>query len=202
MRRGIAKQWPTGIVVPLLCSLYFPFALAQTTNNAAAPRPRVDWNSLKPGIEAALGKLYTDCYKESRWVEVLNSGEIDAGAPVAIVAYCHMGAYTSDTTVILLKEGNPVAAEFRDNGKIIDPQMLTGASVRNGAGVDLYPAQHAVLSVRWQTDDQGRVNSCVGTAYVWTAATRTFDANKPVSDDLSATECANLRKQIDEFTAH
>jgi hypothetical protein len=152
-----------------------------------------DWTALTPQIESALGKRYSDCDENSRGIDILKTA--DLGVPVAIVAYCHMGAYTSDTTVVWLKDGKPVVAKFRDHGKIVHPEMLDGSSVENGTGVELYPDRRAVLSIAWRSDEQGKLDECHGTAYAWNPATRTFDAHEALSKDLSTKECARVEKE-------
>ena len=195
-------RWLTSIVMALSCSLCATAGLAQQAKNTTPSTEGVDWEALQPGIEAALGKSYADCPEDRRWVEVLSTAEMGTGVSVAVVAFCHMGAYTSDTTAIWLKNGKPVVAEFRDTGKIVDPAMLTGASVRHGTDVRLFSKQHAVLYLCWATDEQGKLDSCGGTAYVWNPPTQTFDARKVVSEELSATECTTVRRQIDDLASH
>ena len=158
-----------------------------------------DWVALTPQIESALGKQYSDCDENSRGIDILKTADI--GVPVAIVAYCHMGAYTSETTVVWLKDGKPVLAKFRDHGKIVQPEMLEGSSAENGTGVELYPDQHAVLSVAWRSDEVGKLSECHGTAYAWNPAARTFDAHNALSKELSTKECARVAEDVNKPAA-
>jgi hypothetical protein len=96
----------------------------------------VDWKALATQMEKALGGRYSDCDENSRGIAVMNTADI--GFPVALVSYCHMGAYTSDTTVFRLERGRPVPAVFRASGKVVHPEMLDGSSVMNGTGVELF----------------------------------------------------------------
>jgi len=182
-------------LVALACGMSSASGFAQQANSAG-----VDWKALTPQIEAALGSRYSDCDENSRWIDVLKTADI--GVPVAFVAYCHMGAYTSDIAVVRLENGKPVPAVFRRSGKTIDPEMLDGSSVRNGTGVELFPDQHAVFSVAWHTDDDGKVDGCSGTAYAWNRKTQTFDADDALSKILSNRECALIARDENKLKSH
>jgi hypothetical protein len=202
MADWLSRRSPVGTLAALLaCLLYLVVtALAAAQSKSSASSPAVDWEQLTPEIETALGSPYAQCVEERRWVEVLASDDLGNRVVTAIVAYCHMGAYTSDTTVIQLEHGKPVLASFRDTrGRPVHPEMLTGASVRNGTDVKFIPAKHALFQMCWHTDDSAKMDSCGGTAYVWNPATRTLDEDERVSREVSQAECKRLGQELERM---
>lgn len=184
---------PASIITPLLLVvLLHPL---QTTGRAGSA---AGWNTLTKQIETALGAELQDCPNDNRGIEVAETGEISIDRiPIALVEYCHMGAYTSDVAVLRLQRGAPVVVKFRDTkGRVIAPGFLSGASVRNGEATDLLAAKDAVYATHWQTDESGELQTCKIEAYVWNAQTATFDESERLRNELAETHCGTLRQQF------
>src|SRR5579863_8456999 len=89
--------------------------LSTTAQQKTAPTTHtVDWNALIPQIEIALGAGWEECNADHRAVGIVHTGELSGGVPVAVVEYCHMGAYTADLGLIWLENGRPMLARLRD----------------------------------------------------------------------------------------
>lgn len=145
-----------------------------------------------------MGDAYSKCFGEQRWIQVVQIDDVnDDGVPEALVQFCHMGAYTSEVTLLQLKNGKPRLSTFRDhNRKPVLPTFLQGASVRNGEDVKLAPARHAVYAIHWHTDDEGALETCAVEAYVWSAKTSTFDYDAGVSKEIEKQERERLVRQL------
>jgi hypothetical protein len=159
----------------------------------------MDWKSLTPKIEAALQEGMKLCNDERRWIAVVQTEDVTGDRiPEALVEYCHMGAYTSEATLVKLENGNPVPARFRDKkGNLAQPNFLRGASVRNGENAALLPEYRAVYAIHWHADDSGRLETCSVEAYGWNAKTGTFDANRKLSGRVAQSECHKLKNQLE-----
>jgi hypothetical protein len=144
------------------------------------------------------------CNDERRWIDVVQTDDVTGdGTAEALVEYCHMGAYTSEATLLQLEIGNPVPAGFRDEkGNPIQPTFLRGASVRNGENAALLPQFHAVYAIHWHTDDSGMPAECTVDAYAWSSKTGTFNANRKLSQKVAQTECHKLEDQLEGTSCH
>lgn len=171
-------------------------ALAQ---QKAVTTPAIDWESLKPQIEAVLNAA-APCNEQRRWIAIGQVADVTGeGVPEALVEYCHMGAYTSDVMLMRLQDDKPVAARFRDDhGKVIQPEFMEGSSVMHGAGTGLLPDQHAVYSLSWDTSNSGGFDKdkCRTQAYVWNASSQTFDFDTKLSKLVTEEECRRVRQEI------
>jgi hypothetical protein len=186
----------TSSLICLLGLLLSSFSSAQKDRPSASQS--VDWKALTPKIQQALGEAYDKCFAEQRWIEVVQTGDVNAdGVPEALVQFCHMGAYTSEAALLQLENGKPVLSKFHDqNQKPTFPTFLQGASVRNGEDVKLAPEQHAVYAIHWHTGDEGALETCAVEAYVWSAKASTFDYDAGASKEIEKRECRRLAEQL------
>jgi len=136
------------------------------------------------------------CPDEAKGMRIVQVADLTGkGIPEALVEYCHMGAYTSDLTLMRIENGKPVEVRFRDaHRKIASVGFLEGASVKNGEDTKLLPEKHAVYAIHWHTDDSGALAACTVDAYVWSPKTETFDLNHKVARLVAQRECATLQK--------
>lgn len=176
-------------------------AVAQDSSNPA-PAP-VDWKTLTPQIQAALGDAYLMCNRNSRMIEVGQTEDITGdGIREAVVAYCRQGPYTSNVALMTLDNGKPVLARFRSSkGKPVDPAFVVGASIKDGQGVKFLPFKHAVYDIQWHIDKAMKMDKCTVDAYVWNAGSGTFDQNESVSKEIGTAECTRLSDQLEQETA-
>ena len=194
--RPVRTTFPTLLILTLLLGCT-GFACAQDGPSPAVPP--VDWKTLTPEIQAALGDTYSLCNRSSRTIEIGQTADITGdGIREAIVAYCHQGPYTSNVVLMMLENGKPVLARFRSSkGKPIDPTFLVGASVKDGEGVKFLPVRHAFYDIQWHIDKAMKMDKCTVEAYVWNANNGTFDENESVSKEIGTSECTHLREQLE-----
>ena len=120
----------------------------------------------------------------------------------AIVAYCRTDVYTSDVALIRIEDGKPVLGRFRDSkGKPINPTFKTGASIKNGEGLKLLRARHAVYDIQWHIDKTMKMDQCTVAAYVWSSSNGTFDQSEAVGKEIGNSECSRLSEQLAEQTS-
>jgi hypothetical protein len=182
----------------LICLLWLLSSFSPAQKDRPSASQNVDWKALTPQIQQALGDAYDKCFAERRWIEVAQTGDVNGdGVPEALVQFCHMGAYTSEATLLQLKNGKPLVSKFRDqNRKPVLPTFLQGASVRNGEDVKLAPEQHAVYAIHWHTGDEGVLETCAVEAYVWSAKASTFDYDAGASREIEKRDCRRLAEQL------
>jgi len=184
----------------LVLVLGFARQSATAQHEAVSGARTVDWDALKPQIQTALGKDWQECYPDHRRISIVDTSDLTGdGIPAALVDYCQMGAYTDTLTLILLENGKPVAARFRDeHGNAVDPEFLEGASVINGEATILLPLEHAIARISYQmnaNDSDCWVEKCEGKAYVLNASSKTFDFEPEVSSPLIQSECRKIRRE-------
>lgn len=193
--RSLLRSTALSSTLLFCCIIGFSRSSAQNRNT---PNPKIlDWSTLIPKIEEVLSadNRFDKCPEKFRHVDLVQTANL-AGAQIALVGWCHMGAYTSDSAVLRLKAGEPVVVQLRDQyHKPTEFSLLRGASVRNGADVQLLPEKQAVYVANWHTDDSGALDSCGVGAYVWHPRTNSFDFDSKLSGDLTQSECDKLRNQ-------
>jgi len=174
-----------------------PFASPLHSQQQQSSTP-IDWKVMTPGIEAALESKFKFCDQDRRSIDVVQTADITGdGVPEALVDYCHMGAYTSDLALIQLMGGKPVLAHFQGkDGKPFTPGFLEGASVKNGETTKLLPEKHAVYAIHWNTDDSLKLAACTVDAYVWSAKSGTFNANRAISKEIAKQACSEKRLEL------
>jgi hypothetical protein len=194
------KEIPFLLFSISLLLLFEPFAQQKQDST----QQTVDWKALTPQIQAVLGSAAVSsevCPENFRSTDIIKIADVTGdGIPEALVDYCHMGAYTDLLMLMRLERGNPVVAQFRDERgmKKLDVEFLDGASVRNGASTKLLPERHAIYMVSWHADDSGELEmqTCGAQAYVWTQKSRTFDANRMLSNELTQRECRRIQREL------
>lgn len=169
----------------------------------------VYWKTLTPAIQAVLDEALealppNACAKKRRWIYIAEAADVTGdGVPEALVQYCHMGAYTSDVTLMRLEGDKPVMARFRGkDAKVVQPYFLQGASARNGEDVKLLPEKHAVYAIHWHADDSGRLETCKVEAYVWGPESRTFDEDGKVGEQTAKSACEQVKQLLDDLARH
>lgn len=198
-----SRMAPYGTLL-LFALLLAPVIHAAGQTSPAAPGPpALDWKALAPQIQEVLGDSYSMCNRYSRITDSVQTGDITGDDVVtAIVAYCRTDVYTSDVTVIRVEAGKPALGRFRDSkGKPINPTFKTGASIKNGEGLKLLRARHAVYDIQWHIDKAMKMDQCTVAAYVWSPSSGTFDQNEAVSKEIGNSECSRLSEQLAEQTS-
>ncbi len=184
---------PAGIAKLLLL---FPLFVILSAQVSAQQKPQtnsanVDWDALAPKIQTLLG-AGLGCTGNNAEMSVGDNSDVTGdGTPLALVE-CGMGAYMDSMTFITLKNGEPVLAKFRDGqGKPVDQAFIDGASVMHGAATILLPAEHAVVQLNWdaEEDKEPTVADCRGCAYIWNRRSKTFDINPKQVPGLVEREC-------------
>lgn len=164
------------------------------------------WKTLTPAIQVVLEEALPPnaCQKERKWIYIAEAADVTGdGVPEALVQYCHMGAYTSDVTLMRLEGKKPVVASVRDKDRrIVQPYFLQGSSARNGENVRLLPEKHAVYAIHWHADDSGRLETCNVEAYVWAPDSLTFDENGKLSEETAKSACEKARQMLDDLARH
>jgi hypothetical protein len=212
--RRHSRFWLTAATLVVLMATTHPSSSAQ-----GKPTPKaqaVDWGRLVPLIPAALGNKFDGCDADD--IEVMDTADFSGeGGSVALVDYCHIGAYMDTLTVLRVENGKPVQARFRDeHGKPVDTDFLDGASVMHGAGLQLVPEEHAVLEIYWNAEDAENARaaqhsdqttdapkqpipqvSCGATAYRWNPQSKTFDIDCKLSQKLMASECRKVQHEFE-----
>lgn len=147
------------------------------------------WESLVPAIANVLPRPCSDPEWEIR---ILDAAAIPGGSSIAIVDYCDGLPSTDWIVVMQLETGRPALAHFRDERKrSLHPDFLQAASVTEFADVRIAPDRTTVLDFRQENDDHGVPVKCQVRAYVWNAATKTFDYNARRSRQATHAECGN-----------
>jgi hypothetical protein len=97
-----------------------------------------------------------------------SSDLIGDGTPLASVE-CSIGAYMDAIAVIMLEDGQPVLAKFRDGGgKPVAQNFIDGASVMHGAANVFLPSEHAIVQIYWGREDgkEPTISDCAGTKHL------------------------------------
>ena len=126
---------------------------------------------------------------------IVDAADFGDGPTVALVDWCHGGAYM-DWIVAMQLEGNePVLSSFiKPNGSLEDIEFLQGASVMHGADVKLAPEKNAIYRIQWDNDQEQHL-SCGAGAYVWNRKMRSFRLNAELSKQATRTYCQKVRQQ-------
>jgi len=180
--------------LPSLLGLLLIFAtdlLSQQKQNAASKA--VDWGAMIPQIQAAVAGEYCGGPRDD--IDIIDTADLTGNETTeALVDYCHEGAYMDLAALIRLENGKPTVAKFRDeHGNAVDLSLMGGASVMHGAETKLLAKEHAVVLLRWDSDESDKFQ-CGGIAYVWNSHSKTFDIAPNFSADFVETECRKIRK--------
>ena len=82
------------------------------------------------------------------------------------------------------------------SAKPVPNAFLNGASVMHTIAVKLLPEQEAVRDFAADNDSEGKPAHCDVKAYVWHAASKTFDLDQEVSRAQTTRECEEWRSQF------
>lgn len=131
---------------------------------------------------------------------ILDAVDLREGPSVALVDWCHGGAYT-DWIVAMQLEGNqPVLSHFtKPNGKAENVEFLQGASVMHGTDVKLAPDKNAIYRIQWDNDQELHL-SCRAGAYVWNRKMRAFRLNAELSKQATRTYCQKVQQQQQDLS--
>jgi hypothetical protein len=180
----------------MVAAFLFEGASGQTPARMVKPEspPVVLWKARKPAIEKILDSDALTCQAGGVTDVVDAFGENGDELSVALVDYCHGGAYSDWIVALRLEHGQPVFAEFRDaKGKRIENGFTSGASVLHSTDVKLAAEKKAIYDLFADNDAEGRLARCGVKAYVWNARTRTFDLDLLLSKVTSNEYCSSLR---------
>jgi hypothetical protein len=176
------------LLLSFFCLLSFPAYVPAQQKPQIEP-DAANWDALIPKIKTLLKQV---CIVDDSDMTVADDSDVTAdGTPLALVE-CRMGAYMDAKALIVLKKGEPALAKFRDgHGKPIDQDFIDGASVMHGAATILLPAEHAVVQLYWnaEEDREPTLADCAGTAYIWNRQSKTFDIDPKRSPGLVEREC-------------
>lgn len=116
----------------------------------------------------------------------VNQGDLS----VALVACGHGGAYSESMVVLVMKQGRPVVAAFRDSkGEHVENGFLTGASVMHSVNVKLVQEKRAIYDEFADNGSDGKLEKCGVKAYVWNVTFGTFDLDRRLSKAASDQYC-------------
>jgi len=156
---------------------------------------KVDWDGYMPAIEKAIKEQFPDgIVLDDRRVAVYKEGDLTAdGIPEALVYTGSGGAYTDELTLIMLKNGQPNLASFKQEDGAVSPMtFLSGASVRHGEETDIAPDDGVIYSISWILDESGNLEECGADVYLWNADSELFEYSPTLSDGSAQTLCQSL----------
>ena len=108
---------PFAIKSSILIVALIAFPAISSAQNSAVSAEVSRWQALQPEIEKSLSKepIWNDCPEEQRAIVITQAADVTGdGLPEAVVEYCHMGAYTSNTVIMRLVNGRPVIARLKE----------------------------------------------------------------------------------------
>ncbi len=184
----------------LLASLLITFStvgLAQQLSTKPNPIAVAKWQALIPKIEALFEQRGYKCPAppEEAQIGIVDAADFDDELSVALVDWCHGGAYTAWIVAMQLEGNIPVFSHFtKQNGKAEDVEFLQGASVMHGFDVKLAPSKSAIYGIHWDNDQEMHLD-CGANAYVWNRNTRAFRLDVELSKQATRTYCQKVRKQ-------
>jgi hypothetical protein len=189
----------------LLASLLMGFLAVglaqQSSTNPHAPAI-AKWQALIPKIESLFEQRGYKCPAppEESQMAIVDAADFHNGLSVALVDWCHGGAYT-DWIVAMQFEGNePVLSRFtKPNGKAEDVEFLQGASVMHGADVKLAPEKNAIYGIHWDNDQEMHLD-CGANAYVWNRNTRAFRLDVELTKQATRTYCQKVQQQQQDLS--
>lgn len=161
------------------------------------------WEELIPEIRIAIKNGLSDAIIETvspldiyEEVELtgddINEALIDLGSG---------GAYTEEFVLMMIQDGKPVLAKFRQkDGKVSSLIFLNGSSARNGETVEILSENKAVISGYYSIDDSGeKIENCEVEAYEWNNGINNievgiFEYSRVLSEETEKDYCADLQK--------
>ncbi len=173
----------------LLCVLIAsPLLGGAQDNDLTPPNPAVaEWNQILPSVTTALGSQ-------------LNCGApviadaaqfFDRGPSVALVEACPRGDHEHRITVLILVDGKPVVAQFRDPyGKPMVPKLERSKSPMKPRDVKLDPRHKEIITTAQDRNEHNQFLGCIAGVYTWNEHTQTFDWNPKQSKKQFSTYCA------------
>lgn len=187
---------PHRIAISLTAMLFCRVSIAQPPKFVSAAVS--EWRARVPAIQKRLEASDEENCRGAPAPEIVDAfGLRGDRLSVALVEYCSRGAYTDSLFPMLLDRGKPVLARFRGaDGKEIQTEFLSGASVLHSRGVKLVAEKKAVFDEFSETDNQGKIATCGVKAYVWNPRTRTFDLDVRLSKEESAVYCRGIRAEF------
>jgi hypothetical protein len=175
-----------GCGIALLLVFFVTRAVPQQSQPGESPVTQ--WENLVPTIKTTLPK---PCPNPDWDVKILDAAIVPPDGPsFAVVDYCEAAPSADWITVMELDADKPTFARFRDAHKRPIPQnFLQDATVTHFADVRIAPDRATILDFRQENDDKGLPLKCQVSAYIWNAATKTFDYNPQRSKESTHGEC-------------
>ena len=144
------------------------------------------WRVMIPAIENVLKEQNLHCdYPGGPWkpsiVDAADFSSTDH-ISVALVDWCHGGAYSDAILAVILQDGKPVLCRFLNaNNQEKMVEFLSGSSVMHSVGVKLVPENNALLDSHCDYTESEGVFHCKVIAYVWNATARAFKLDTKLS---------------------
>lgn len=167
-----------------------PFALAQDNdqaNDLAPPNPTVAlWNQQLAEVTTALGpQLNCDA------PVIVDAAQLPGHGPsVALVKPCPTGDRATQLAVLILENGKPVVARFRDpSGNPMIPKLERSKSPLKPRDTQLDPSHGDITTTAQDRNDHNQYEGCFAAVFTWNTKTQTFDWNPKKSKKQFSTYC-------------
>lgn len=176
---------------------FLAVGLAQRPSTPPGSPVIAKWQALIPKIETLFQRRGYKCPappQESQ-IGIVDAVDFHDGTSIALVDWCHGGAYTDWIVAMRLEGDEPEVSRFiKPNGVVEDVGFLQGASVMHGADVKLAPEKNAIYQIQWDSDQELHL-SCGCGAYVWNRKMRAFMLNAQLSKQVTRTYCQKVKQQ-------
>jgi len=184
-------------LLPLLLVGFLAVGLAQQPATNPDSPVIAKWQALIPKIETLFQRRRYKCPMppEQSQMGIVDAGDFRAGLSVALVDWCHGGAYMDWIVAVQLEGNEPVLSRFTNpDGSVENVEFLQGASVMHGADVKLAPEKNAIYGIHWDNDQQMHL-TCGAGAYVWNRKMRAFRLAAELSKQATRTYCQKVQQQ-------
>lgn len=151
-----------------------------------------EWRPLIPEIEKVLQQQKLGC-SQPMSPSIVDAAKLADGPDVALVGYCAGGAYSDAIVAMQLENGKPVPAKFGD-GPV---EFLRSASVMHTVDVQLVPEANAIFNLGYGSDGCSHLLTCRANAYVWNAATKSFNFDAQLTRRARTDYCEHVQQQLE-----
>ncbi|MDE3201620.1 MAG: hypothetical protein KGN79_11950 [Acidobacteriota bacterium] len=171
-----------------LCLLLTAFPTFAQDNDLAPANPEVAvWKQHLADVSAVLGpQLNCDAPK------IVDAEQFaDQGPSVALVKPCPTGEHADQIKVLILEDGKPIMARFRDpSGKPMTPQLERSKSQLKPRDVQLDARHGEIITTAQDRNEHNQYLGCIAAVFSWNRRTRTFDWNTGKSKKQYISYCA------------
>lgn len=155
----------------------------------------IDWENKLPEIELLLKENFPEInIGEMYPVGIQEKQDITGdGIEEALILLGSGGAYTEQSTLVLIEGEKPVLARFKqEDGEISSLIFLSGSSARHGESIKMIPGEKTILSASWALDGNGKIEECRVIVYLWNGESGLFEYSSTLSDGSKQTLCESL----------